>query len=156
MLRAAALDIFAGARCLCRGLNLDVREGELWAVLGCNGSGKSTLLQALAGLRPPAAGQIEFAARAINAYSRRELARGLGLLLQSEPQEYWGSLADYVSLGRFPHAPGGFGGDAAGSDAVARALALTTGERGIGLRGFCCSTNRSSISICVISSKPWL
>lgn len=34
-----------------------------------------------------------------------------------------GSLADYVSLGRFPHAPGGFGGDAAGSDAVARALA---------------------------------
>ena len=123
MLRATAIGISVGARSLCRGLDLEVAAGELWAVLGCNGSGKSTLLQVLAGVRPPAAGRVEFKARAIDRYPRRELARGLGLLLQSEPQEYWGTLADYVSLGRFPHTLGVLGGDAAGGDAVARALA---------------------------------
>ncbi len=123
MLRATAIGISVGARSLCQGLDLEVAAGELWAVLGCNGSGKSTLLQVLAGVRPPAAGRVEFEARAIARYPRRELARGLGLLLQSEPQEYWGTLANYVSLGRFPHTQGVLGGDAAGGDAVARALA---------------------------------
>ena len=123
MLRATSIGISVGARSLCRGLDLEVAAGELWAVLGCNGSGKSTLLQVLAGVQSPAAGRLEFEARDIDRYPRRELARGLGLLLQSEPQEYWGTLADYVCLGRFPHTQGAFGGDAAGSDAVARSLA---------------------------------
>ena len=123
MLRATSIGISVGARSLCRGLDLEVAAGELWAVLGCNGSGKSTLLQVLAGVQSPAAGRLEFEARDIDRYPRRELARGLGLLLQSEPQEYWGTLADYVCLGRFPHAQGAFGGDAAGGDAVTRSLA---------------------------------
>ena len=123
MLAATGLEISAGGRTLCRGLDFRVKPGELWAVLGCNGSGKTTLLHALAGLVPPAAGSIEFEGRPLAGYARRELARGVGVLMQREDHEYWGTLADYVTLGRFAHARSPLGGDPAGEAAVARALA---------------------------------
>ena len=123
MLRASGLELHAGTRTLCRALDFSVGAGELWAVLGCNGSGKTTLLHALAGLAQPAAGTLAFDGRALAGYARRNLARGLGVLLQREDLEYWGTLADYVTLGRYPHAHSPFGGDPASSTVVAQALA---------------------------------
>ncbi|MEJ5946572.1 ABC transporter ATP-binding protein [Pseudokineococcus basanitobsidens] len=43
---------------LLRDVDLDVRAGEVVAVLGANGTGKSSLLMTLAGLRAPAAGEV--------------------------------------------------------------------------------------------------
>lgn len=122
MLRASALEFAAGARTLCRGLDFNAGAGELWAVLGCNGSGKTTLLHVLAGLAQPTAGRIKLDGRTIDEYPRREFARSVGMLLQREEQEYWGTLADYVRLGRFPHASPPFGADVDGEEAVTRAL----------------------------------
>jgi len=63
MLHAEHLTIAIGTRTLCRGLDLAVAPGELWAVLGCNGSGKTTLLHALAGLAPAQAGRVSVAGK---------------------------------------------------------------------------------------------
>ena len=123
MLRAEQFTIAVGARTLCRDLDLTVAPGELWAVLGCNGSGKTTLLHALAGLAPAVTGHIVVAGKPLAAYARRELGRTLGILLQREDQEYWGTLADYVLLGRYPHARALFGRDATDEEALACALA---------------------------------
>src|SRR5919198_1139666 len=41
------------------GVDLDVREGEVVAVVGPSGCGKSTLLELFAGLQDPAAGSVE-------------------------------------------------------------------------------------------------
>jgi len=41
-----------------KGLNLDVRRGEVLGVVGASGSGKSVLLRSIVGLQRPAAGQI--------------------------------------------------------------------------------------------------
>src|SRR3954454_2528739 len=47
------------------GVDLDVEQGEIIALLGTNGAGKSTLLKAVSGLVDPAAGTIMFGGRDI-------------------------------------------------------------------------------------------
>ncbi|MFE2551472.1 ABC transporter ATP-binding protein [Streptomyces sp. NPDC059355] len=48
----------AGGRAVLDGLDLDIRPGEVLAVVGPSGCGKSTLLRTLAGLLPPLAGAV--------------------------------------------------------------------------------------------------
>jgi branched-chain amino acid transport system ATP-binding protein len=48
-----------------RGIDLEVRAGELVCLLGANGAGKSTTLRAISGLLRPAAGRIVFDGRPI-------------------------------------------------------------------------------------------
>jgi len=45
---------------ILRGINLDVQEGSIVALLGGNGTGKSTLLKTISGLLPVMEGSIEF------------------------------------------------------------------------------------------------
>ena len=52
---------FAGAEAALREVNLDIRNGELIALLGPSGSGKTTLLRIIAGLDIPDAGRVLFA-----------------------------------------------------------------------------------------------
>ena len=53
------LSLRAAGRTLFTGLELDVRPGELVAILGRNGSGKTTLFRAILGLESIAAGRID-------------------------------------------------------------------------------------------------
>lgn len=103
LLHAQGLAIGYPGRMLAHGLELHIERGQVWAVLGNNGSGKSTLLRTLAGLRPPLRGTIELAGRPLSAYAFAARARRLGLLLQEEVHGFWGSVREYVVLGRYPH-----------------------------------------------------
>src|SRR5207253_7078925 len=51
-----------GRRVVHDGLNLIVRRGERWCVMGKNGAGKSTLLKMVAGQVAPDAGQVKLGA----------------------------------------------------------------------------------------------
>lgn len=57
-LTAADLTCIRGDQLIFEHLSLDVGPGELWQVTGPNGAGKTSLLRVLAGLVPPAAGEL--------------------------------------------------------------------------------------------------
>ena len=123
-LRCDHLHLRVPGRTLYRDLTLSIRPGELWAVLGRNGSGKTTLMHALAGL-PPGDGAITLDDRALSVRGERERAREVGILLQHEDGLFWGSTAEYVRLGRFPHASAWTGFECPDEAAAERALQST-------------------------------
>ncbi|TDR35929.1 amino acid/amide ABC transporter ATP-binding protein 2 (HAAT family) [Aquamicrobium defluvii] len=60
MLEVHDLHVFRGATHVLKGISLDVREGEMAALIGANGAGKSTTLQTLSGLLRPRSGTAVF------------------------------------------------------------------------------------------------
>jgi branched-chain amino acid transport system ATP-binding protein len=82
-------------------VSLDVREGEIVALLGRNGAGKSTLLKTLAGLVPPASGKIEFEGRNIAGSPAPDIARsGVGYVPQGRGLFSGMTVAENLALGR--------------------------------------------------------
>lgn len=69
------------------GADLEVRAGELVAIMGASGSGKSTLLNCLAGLEPPTAGKVWVEGKDLWGLKEEERtrlrARGMGFVFQS-------------------------------------------------------------------------
>ncbi len=59
MIRASDLTVGYERKAVLEHLDFEVRQGEVFLILGGSGSGKSTLLRALIGLAPPLAGTIE-------------------------------------------------------------------------------------------------
>jgi branched-chain amino acid transport system ATP-binding protein len=56
------------------GVDFDVSDGEMVAVLGTNGAGKSTLMRAISGLVLPTAGEVVFDGRTITTYEAHRIA----------------------------------------------------------------------------------
>jgi cystine transport system ATP-binding protein len=60
LLTARGIQKSFGANHVLRGVDLDVRRGEVVALIGPSGSGKTTVLRSLNGLETPDAGLVEF------------------------------------------------------------------------------------------------
>jgi putative ABC transport system ATP-binding protein len=58
-----------------RGVSLDVRKGQLTAVMGPSGSGKSTLMHILAGLDRPTSGEVRIAGTNISELNDSDLTK---------------------------------------------------------------------------------
>jgi simple sugar transport system ATP-binding protein len=80
------------------GVSFSVRSGEIVGIAGIEGNGQTELIEALAGLRPPSAGHVEFEGKDVSRFSARQLKElGIGhipedrhrrgLLLQSDLSE---------------------------------------------------------------------
>jgi ATP-binding cassette, subfamily B, bacterial len=81
------------------GLDLEVRPGELIAIVGENGAGKTTIVNLLSRFYDPSAGRISFSGVDVRELDPSELRSRIGVLLQ-DFAKYQLTLRDNVKLGR--------------------------------------------------------
>jgi len=83
MLAVRNIHVNYGPSQVLHGVSLDVRPGEVVAVIGRNGVGKSTLMRAIMGLTPARRGEILFKGQQIEHLPSHKIARlGLGYVPQ--------------------------------------------------------------------------
>ncbi|MDO9315769.1 MAG: ABC transporter ATP-binding protein [Burkholderiaceae bacterium] len=129
-----------GNRSVIRGLDLDIRPGEMIGLVGHSGSGKSTLVNLICRFYDVTDGAIKVDGVDIRRYGVADYRRHIGLVLQ-EPFLFFGTIAENIAYGR---------PDASRQDIVAAARAAhahefilrlpqgydsLVGERGQGLSG---------------------
>lgn len=130
---------FPGVRALHR-VDLDLRQGEVLAVIGENGAGKSTLMKILAGIQEPDSGEIRLKGRPVRISTVRD-AEALGIALIHQELNMADNLdvAGNIFLGREPRQLG----------FVRRARLYTEAVHWLGQIGLACSPRRlvSSLSL---------
>jgi len=103
LIETRALTVEIAGKQVCRDLCMTVASGESWAILGINGVGKTTLLHTLAGLRPPAAGEVLVGASPLARMTRRQAAANIGLLPQTSEDPFPSTLLETALIGRHPY-----------------------------------------------------
>ena len=84
-----------GQQPVLKDVSLEVREGEIWVVLGESGAGKSVLLQHMIGLFKPDQGTVEIDGIRVNDFSD---TRWLGLRKKTGYLFQEGALYDFMSV----------------------------------------------------------
>ncbi|WP_333827666.1 ABC transporter ATP-binding protein [Pararhodobacter sp.] len=75
LLEVRNLETFYGAIMAIRGVSLEVRKGQVVAVLGANGAGKTTLLKTISGIMDPEKGKIIFDGEEIQGKEPHQIVR---------------------------------------------------------------------------------
>jgi len=114
-----------GRRVIYDGMNLTIRRGERWCVMGRNGAGKTTLLKIVAGAIPPDEGTVDIGASVKMGYFAQQaldlLNPDLTVFEQMEkdfPQESTGVLRNLLGAFQF-----------SGDDVEKKIRALSGGEK---------------------------
>lgn len=97
------IEVSVRSRLLVRNLDLAFEQGSVTAILGRNGSGKTLSLHTLAGLREPQAGEVRLDEIAIHRCARRDKARTIGILTQTNEDPFPTTVLEAVLIGRHPH-----------------------------------------------------
>jgi ABC-type branched-subunit amino acid transport system ATPase component len=95
------VDTFYGKSHVLHQVSLEVRAGEIVALLGRNGAGKTSTLNTIMGLRPPRAGSIRFRGHEIAGRAPEAVARlGIGLAPQGRRVFPNLTVAENLAVGR--------------------------------------------------------
>ena len=93
---------FPGVRAL-KGVNLNVKRGEVHALCGENGAGKSTLMKCLIGIQPVTSGEIIFDGKSISNYNTADaLNMGISMIHQELSPVAYRPIMENIWLGREP------------------------------------------------------
>lgn len=84
-------------------INADIFSGELTCLLGANGIGKSTLLRTLSAFLPKLSGKIYLQDKEIEAFTEKDLARLVGVVLTEQLDIKNMTAYELIGLGRSPY-----------------------------------------------------
>ncbi len=90
-----------GSKVVLDELDLDIRRGEAFVIMGPSGTGKSVLLRHIVGLMKPTSGRVVVDGNDMNQISKRDLAdlrRRMGYLFQDGALIGWLSVGDNIAL----------------------------------------------------------
>lgn len=108
-IRMEGIDKTFGAVRANRGASLEVKTGEIHALVGENGAGKSTLMKILGGLQKPDAGKMEVNGRDVTGWSTSDaIASGIGVVHQHFMLVPTLTVAENIVLGMEPTRGGRF------------------------------------------------
>jgi len=107
LLRTEALTAFYGDAQALFGVDIEVRPGELVAVIGANGAGKSTFMKSVTGLVKVPRAQVQFDGEAIGGLPAGEIVRR-GIALVPEGRRLFPSLSveENLAMGGYARRPG--------------------------------------------------
>ncbi|WP_335869898.1 adenosylcobinamide amidohydrolase [Bacillus sp. 2205SS5-2] len=91
---------------IIRGVNLEIFQGEFFALLGPNGSGKTTLFKLVTGQLQVFEGDLLLAGKSVSSLSKLEKAKMVAVLTQEIHVSFDYTVEEIISLGRYPHQKG--------------------------------------------------
>jgi branched-chain amino acid transport system ATP-binding protein len=97
MLKISDLNTFYGHIHALKGINMEIKEGEIVSLIGSNGAGKSTTLNSIAGLVHPKSGTIHFRDQDITSMPSHKVVK-LGISLSPEGREVFPALTVQENL----------------------------------------------------------
>jgi branched-chain amino acid transport system ATP-binding protein len=97
MLKLQAVEVAYGHILALAGVSLEVRDGELVALLGANGAGKSTALMAISGIVRPRSGALTYNGTDLSKASPYDIV-GLGVIQCPEGRRIFGGLTVLENL----------------------------------------------------------
>jgi branched-chain amino acid transport system ATP-binding protein len=136
LLSVRGVTAFYGRVNALKGVDLDVNEGEIVALIGANGAGKSTLMMTVCGNPRARDGEIIFAGRDITRLPPHEIAK-LRLSQAPEGRRIFARMTvlENLQMGATVAQPGDFGGDLERVLALFPRLKERLGQRGGTLSG---------------------
>lgn len=99
LLEARELSAGYGSLAAVRNLNLQIRAGEIVALLGANGAGKTTTIMTLAGELAPLAGRVRWLGASASAPLFQRARSGLGLVTEEKSVFMTLTVRENLSLG---------------------------------------------------------
>lgn len=94
---------YKAGRSIFSDVSFEMSEGQVLAIIGPNGAGKSTLLNCLVGQTPLSQGEVQICGIDINKLPRREVAKLVGYVPQTDNPVYGYSVRTFVVMGRTPY-----------------------------------------------------
>lgn len=91
---------------IINGVDLTIRKGEFFALLGPNGSGKTTLFKLVTGQLPLVDGKLLLSGKPLSSFTKLEKAKKIAVLTQELQVSFDYTVEEIISLGRYPHQKG--------------------------------------------------